>query len=189
MVLLINACARKESRTLPLALEAAKKLGGEVEVLNLYEEDIKPLDENALELRQSLCERNEFENEMFKFAKQFARAEKIVVAAPFWDLSFPAILKCYTENICVCGLTFFYNSVGIPESLCKAERLCYVTTAGGFIPEQNHGFYYIKQLSECVVAIKKFDLIKAEGLDIIGADTRGILADAQKQIDNLNSAG
>ena len=185
MVLLINACARKESRTFPLALKAAKKLGDEVEVLQLYEEDIKPLDEKTLELRQSLCEKMQFENEMFRFAKQFARAEQIVVAAPFWDLSFPSILKCYAENICVCGLTFFYNSSGMPESLCKAKRLVYLTTAGGFIPEENHGFGYIKQLSEAFFGIENFDLIKAEGLDIIGADTQGKIAEAEKQIELL----
>lgn len=185
MVLLINACARKNSRTLSLAIEAAKKLGGEVEILNLYEQNLKPLDGKTLELRQSLCDKNDFENEMFNLAKQFSSAEKIVVAAPFWDLSFPAILKCYTENICVCGLTFYYNSKGIPESLCKANRLVYVTTAGGFIPEENHGFDYIRQLSEGFFGIKDFDLIGAEGLDIIGADVEGILAEAKKQIEKL----
>ena len=31
---------------------------------------------------------------------------RIVVAAPFWDLSVPAVLKVYIENISADGVTF-----------------------------------------------------------------------------------
>ena len=50
-ILLINACARKESRTLPLARKVAEGLEGQVRELNLFSEDIVPLDASGLEKR------------------------------------------------------------------------------------------------------------------------------------------
>lgn len=46
---------------------------------------------------------------MFKYAHEFANADLIVIAAPFWDLSIPALLKVYIENIAVDGITFEYS--------------------------------------------------------------------------------
>ncbi len=47
-VLFINACVRPDSRTHRLAREVLKKLPGETEELNLYGEQIPPLDLEAL---------------------------------------------------------------------------------------------------------------------------------------------
>lgn len=47
------------------------------------------------------------------------------------DLSFPARLKIYLENIYVTGIVSKYDENGRPRGLCRAERLYYVTTAGG----------------------------------------------------------
>lgn len=42
---------------------------------------------------------------MFKYAKQFAEADEIVIAAPYWDLAFPATVRIYFEAITVTGIT------------------------------------------------------------------------------------
>ena len=42
-------------------------------------------------------------------------ADTIVIAAPFWDFSFPAALKIYIENIYVTGIVSRYGSDGRPE--------------------------------------------------------------------------
>ncbi|MGN0989033.1 MAG: NAD(P)H-dependent oxidoreductase [Eubacteriales bacterium] len=36
---------------------------------------------------------------MFSYAKQFESVDVIVIFAPYWNLSFPASLKTYIENI------------------------------------------------------------------------------------------
>ena len=113
MVLLINACARPESRTLPLAFKAAEKISSEVDVLNLYEKRAVPLDYESLSKRETFVNNKDYADEMFNFAHQFKAADTIVIAAPYWDLSFPSILKCYFESVCVQGLTFYYNEKGI----------------------------------------------------------------------------
>ena len=36
--------------------------------------------------------------------RTIANADKIVIAAPFWDMSFPSLLKVYIENIYTIGI-------------------------------------------------------------------------------------
>ncbi len=182
MLLFINACTRPQSRTFVLAEKAARKLSGGFQILNLYEENLKPLDNMALEKRDGYINKADYSHDIFRFARQFSKADEIIIAAPYWDLSFPAILKCYVEAICVNGLTFVYNEQGIPEGLCRAKKLIYITTAGGFIPENNYGYNYVRQLCTDLFGIKNTVCIKAEGLDIQGADIAEIMNSAETQI-------
>ena len=91
-ILFINACVRKNSRTLELTRCILDKLSGEICEINLEQENLKPLDGNVLEKRERLVSENDFSDEMFRYAKKFADADTIVIAAPYWDLAFPALL-------------------------------------------------------------------------------------------------
>ena len=184
-ILYINACVRDESRTNDLAQYALSKIEGEIEEINLNNEQIKPLSKDSLKLRDSLILENNYDNPFFDYAKQFAQADVIVISAPYWDLSFPALLKTYFENINVLGLTFSYSEQGFPISLCKAKKLIYITTAGGPIISDEFGFGYVKSLSENFYGIKDINYIKAEGLDIFGANIQEILDKAKKEIDKI----
>lgn len=64
--------------------------------------------------------------------------------------------------------------------MCRGKKLTYVTTAGGYIPEEDHGFGYIKSLAEIFWNIQDVRYYKAEGLDIVGADVEGALRQALK---------
>ena len=92
-ILYINACVRKDSRTNELAQHVLNKLQGNIEEINLDSEKITPLYNNQLELRDSLIKDKDYNHPMFKYAKQFANTDIILISAPYWDLSFPAILK------------------------------------------------------------------------------------------------
>ena len=115
---------------------------------------------------------------MLRWAVQFAQADTIVIAAPYWDLLFPTMVRAYLEAITVSGITFFYNEQGIPQGLCKAKKLIYVTTSGGPII-QNYGFEYIKALATTFYGIENVEFVSAEGLDILGADPDAILRKAK----------
>lgn len=104
------------------------------------------------------------------------RADEIVLAAPYWDFSFPAALKLYIESVTIRGLTFQYTPEGRPVGLCRAKRLVYVTTAGGPIVDQSFGFGYIESLSRLFYGIPSVLCYQAENLDIVGADVDGILS-------------
>lgn len=184
MILFINACVRKESRTKRLANCLLKKLNDDVKEINLEKENINPLDAKILDLRTKLAEDKNFDNSIFDYAKDFANADTIVIAAPFWDLSFPASLKCYIEAINIIGLTFDYSPDGIPYGLCKAKKLYYITTSGGKIFNDEYGFGYIKSLCNNFYGIKNVSCIKAENLDVIGSDVETILRTAEEEIKN-----
>ena len=174
MTLYINCCVREESRTDRLARAVLQKLGGDFTELNLYNENLKPLDGEMLNKRTALIEQGDYSDPMFDYAKQFASADTIVIAAPYWDLSFPASLKTYIENIYVTGIVSAYNESGLPVGLCKATELYYVTTAGGpYDPTYSYG--YIESLAKNFFGIPETHLVKAEMLDIIGNNAEEIL--------------
>ncbi len=181
-ILFINACIRPSSRTLELAKHLLNKLGGKVEEVKLYEESLSPLTLEELSLRDKALRDKDFSHEIFNLARQFSSAKTIVIACPYWDLMFPAVVKCYFEKITVNGLTFAYGENGIPKGLCAGKNLIYVTTSGGPI-KYNFGYDYISTLSINFYGIENVKLIKAENLDVYGADVSLILENAKKSID------
>lgn len=167
MVLYINACVRKESRTNRIAIAVLKKLGKDFTEIYLPEENLQPLSEEKLEKRTKLVEIGDYSDSMFDLAKQFANADKIIISAPYWDSSFPSVLKLYIENIYVTGIVSEYANDGTPRGLCKADEIIYVTTAGGpYVSDYSFG--YIKELAQQYMGIQKATLIKAEMLDVEG---------------------
>ncbi len=185
MRLFINACVRRASRTEYLARELIQRLGGAWDELRLEELDFPKADEAFLLRRDALLARGEYADPLFAPARQFAAAETIVLAAPYWDLSFPAMLKQYLEQICAVGITFRYTPEGIPEGLCRAKTLYYVETAGGPFAPDEFGFGYVQALCRSYFGINDVRLVKAVGLDVDGADVNGILLEAAENMDTL----
>lgn len=178
-ILFVNACVRPNSRTFELARHVIGKLHGEVEEIRLYEKELKPLSLEEMALREMASKNKDFSHELFDLPNQFAKADVIVIAAPYWDLMFPAVLKNYFEKITVNGLTFAYGENGIPCGLCRAKRLIYVTTAGGPIIH-DFGYEYAKALAMGFYGIKDVECVKAQGLDIHGAHPLEIMEEAKK---------
>lgn len=169
-VLFINACVREGSRTLLLAKHIMKDLSCEITELDLANENISPLNRETLEKREQLIKNGELDDTMLRYARQFAEADEIYIAAPFWDLSFPAMLKVYLEQITVAGITFKYVE-GRPFGLCKAKRLTYITTSGGPI-FADFGYAYVKTLAKSFYGIPETKAVMATALDMkmISAD-------------------
>ena len=93
-----------------------------VERLTLMEEPLTPLAGDFFLQRERLLENGEL-NPRFRYAHQFASADRIVIAAPFWDLSVPALLKIYIENISVQGITFGVDEDMGLFGICRAEKM------------------------------------------------------------------
>jgi len=182
MVLYVNACVRKESRTERLAKALLKRLGSEYEEVKLAGEKLQPLSEEMLDRRTERIERREYSDPMFRLARQFQKADEIVIAAPYWDLSFPAILKLYLENVYVTGLVSAYTESGEPHGLCRAGKLWYVTTAGGpYVPDFSYA--YIRTMARDYFGIPETELIAAEMLDVQGYDAAGIVENKIREIE------
>ena len=183
-ILFINACPREGSRTLELARHLLTKLDGTVEELALFEENLLPLNGKTLALRDKMTANQNFDHPIFKYARQFAKADTIVLAAPFWDLSFPSAVKIWLEYVMAKELTFRYTEEGFPCGLCRAKKLFYVSTAGGPVLPSHMGFSYVDALAKSYFGIPETVLFSAENLDVVGADTAAILTKAKEEIDN-----
>ena len=184
-ILYINACVRKESRTNKLAKYLLDKLDGNIKEINLDKDNIKPIDSKLLKLRDELRLDKKYNDDMFKYANDLKEADIVVIASPYWDLSFSSILKIYIENINVGGLTFSYDDMGKPISLCHIKKLYYITTAGGYIINDEFGFGYVKSIFNTFFHVTDVEYIKAEGLDIYGNNVDIIMNNAKIEIDNL----
>lgn len=185
-ILLINACVRKASRTRQLAEQLLTRLQRPYAEIRLHEMTFPVVNEDFLAQRDRLIAAGEFQSPVFDLARQFAEAETVVIAAPYWDLSFPAALKQYLEQINVVGITFRYTQEGVPLGLCRAGRLFFVTTAGGnYVPEE-FGFGYIRALARNYYGIDDVRLIQATGLDLEGADTDALVSAAAEAISGMD---
>ncbi|MBR3085137.1 MAG: NAD(P)H-dependent oxidoreductase [Kiritimatiellae bacterium] len=186
MTLYIDSTVREDSRTQRLADRLASRIAdGEVRTIRLQDEHLHPFDAASLDQRNREIESGKRDSQTLVRAAEFAAADQIVMAAPFWDLSFPALLKTYVEWINVLGVVFRYSDDGHPVGLCRARRLFYVSTSGGPAETDPFGFGYVATLAKNYWGIPEVRRIAATGLDIVGADVESILRSAEAEIDKV----
>ena len=123
----INACMREGSRTQMIATPIIDELRKryEVETVDLTKNLYPAADNHTLEDRNQGI----VPSEHVALARKIAAADRIVIAAPFWDMSFPGALKVFFENMSLFGVTFDSNDKEC-YGLCKAEKVMYITTRG-----------------------------------------------------------
>lgn len=181
-LLLVNGCISQrgeKSRTLALVkafLEAWKALHPEAEVETVAPETLlalKPFEPEMLNDRDALAGIGCFDAPVFDLARQFRAADRVVVAAPFWDLSFPAALRTYIEYISANGLTYHYEADGCHGD-CRGEKLAYLTSGGDAERPESLGVLYWKQLA-AMFGIPAFEYVFADGLDLDPAKTDELL--------------
>ena len=187
-LLYINGCINPEcSRTdrLAQAYLEKKAASGEYQIKTLRladEKNLMPLLWTGLQNRQNAIEQQDFSSPYFRFAREFSGADEVLIACPYWDMSFPSVFKVYLEHLCINGLTFCYDEKGIPRGLTKIKSAVYITTAGGYVGENNCGFDYVQKLFSGLFGIRDIRFFSAEGLDIFGNNPEKILADAVDKI-------
>lgn len=188
-ILFVNACVRgAESNTLKLCRAALQKVKENYPDAEISEVDLnalrpEPLHPETLKERNELRYRNELSAPMFDYAWQFAKADRIVIGAPYWDLSFPSILKIYFELISVVDITFHYTEQG-PKGKCAADKLLYITTAGGPIGDYNLGFDYIKGLCAALYGIKDVSCFAVRELEM-GGDIDAMVKEGEENLRHM----
>lgn len=166
-LLYIDSCIRNElSRTKRIATPIIEKLSEryEVETIVINDLDIAPVQskeygrrKNGIVSDEALCWANKIKN-----------ADRIVIAAPFWDMSIPAALKTFFELCSLFGVTFDSDDKTC-FGLCKAENLLFITTRGMKIKTGDpleQATPYIKALS-WLWGIKGFEVVARENFDYI----------------------
>ena len=168
-LIIIDSCMREESRT-KIILGAAK------EVLALRY-DIETIDVNALALPpvtpQVLKDRTagNVPDETVAVARKIASADRIVVATPFWDMSFPSLLKAFFENMSLYNVTFTDDGTTC-TGICKCQKVLYITTRGMNIPTgdcRDQGSSYLKALSS-LWGLGEVITVAAWNLDYMSAE-------------------
>ena len=183
--LCVNACMRGEaSRTLALCREYLERFDDVVEV-DVAALDLKPFDADRVAYRTEKQRAGEWDDPIFSLSRQFAEADDIVIGVPYWDLSFPAAFKTYLEHVSVCELTFHYTEDARCEGICKAKRITYITTCGGFVEGANFGYEYIVGIAK-MFGIPEVRFVAAEGLDIVGIDVQEQMDKARAQMAKLD---
>lgn len=180
-LLFVNCCISQrgeDSRTLALAkafLEAFRATypDTEIETVGPAALGLKPFDTDMLNDRDALASVQAWDAPVFELARQFRAADRVVVAAPFWDLSFPSVLRLYIEYISANGLTYHYEEDGCHGD-CRAERLVYLTSGGDVEREDSIGVLYWRQLC-AMFGIGQFDYVFAGGMDLDPAKTPELL--------------
>lgn len=187
-VLFVDCCIRGgASRTKRLADSFLSALPQTYHVtrLDLMAEDLPYFKGGYFDERQRLLEAVERDHPRFRYAHQFAQADLIVIAAPFWDLSFPALLKVYIEQISVDGITFGSTENGL-QGLCRATDMVFLTTRGGFYTDDpmEMGSRYLDAL-HTFFGVDRYHCIAADGMDVAGFDAEGSLRDAMMRAESL----
>ncbi len=192
-ILFINGCIRGErSNTLRLAKSFLAELSPEqITEVDLNTLNLAPLNRESLNKRDNDISQSNYDLPEFNLAKQFKNADLIVLAAPFWEGTFPSLVHVYLENICVSGLTFELHRTGY-TGLCKAKQAVFFTTRGGIYEsgsakEDEHAIGVLKTVF-AMLGIENLTAVSAEGLDIRGADVETLIREAEAKAKSLAKA-
>lgn len=178
-MLVIDCCMRGDASTTRKYYQAylQKNHIDDVTLLDLPRLGLSFVDAEYLQRRDALRYAGQFDDPLFDFAHQFKNANQILIAAPFWDLSFPALLKVYLEHVSVCDLTFGYDEQGLPQGYCHAEELLYFSSCGGYVGDHHLGFDYVRAFAD-MMGINHCKAYTLEGMDIDPSKREMLLEEA-----------
>ncbi|ELC8442335.1 FMN-dependent NADH-azoreductase [Clostridium perfringens] len=172
-----NIKSEGESRTFKVSdsfVEEYKRNNPEDEIitLDLYKENIDFLRHDDLGKIFGPKDEESKKNPILKYAYQFAEADKYIIAAPMWNLSFPAILKAYIDYVSVTGITFKYTAEG-PVGLLNGKKAVHIVSRGGDYENAPYemGDRYLRTILG-FFGIREVETIAVDGLDVMGVDVQ-----------------
>ncbi|MBQ3137591.1 MAG: NAD(P)H-dependent oxidoreductase [Clostridia bacterium] len=166
-LLYIDACIRDEqSRTKRIATPIIEALKQKYEVQTLVINDL----DLSIVKKELVTKRTngDIDPQVMSWAESVRDADRIVIAAPFWDMSIPAALKNFLELCSIFDVTFKSDDKTCYGN-CKAEKMLYITTRGmdidtGDVLEQ--GSSYLKALS-WLWGIGPLEVLSAQNMDYL----------------------
>lgn len=150
-VLYITAHPHDESASFSMAagkafIDSYKEANPSDEVvhIDLYKENIPHIDADVFSGWGKLQSGSEFNalsaEEQAKVARlnelsdQFVAADKYVFVTPFWNFSFPPVMKAYIDSVSVAGKSFKYTEHG-PVGLLTDKKSLHIQARGGIYSE------------------------------------------------------
>lgn len=166
-LLYIDACIRNaESRTKRIAEPIIESLRNSYDIttLTLNDLDLTVVQEELIRKRNG----GDIDPTVMRWAETVRDADRIVIAAPFWDMSFPAALKVFFELCSIFNVTFTSDDKTC-HGKCKAEKLLYITTRGMNIATGDpleQATPYLKALS-WLWGIGPLQVVAAQNMDYV----------------------
>nr|WP_263328481.1 NAD(P)H-dependent oxidoreductase [Neobacillus sp. Marseille-Q6967] len=119
---------------------------------------------------------------MHALANEFITYEYYVFVSPLWNLSSPAVLKDFLDNLFIAGKTFAHTSNG-PKGLLSGKKAIHIHTRGGQytgtpMQELESGDRYLR-IALNFLGIEVMDTIVAEALDLYPQKAPEIVAKAK----------
>ena len=169
-LLYIDACIRDdESRTKRIAEPIVKALEKKYDVQRfvLNDMDLEIVKRDLIRKRVN----GMIDATVLFWAETVRDADRIVIAAPFWDMSIPAALKNFIELCSILDVTFKTNDKTCYGN-CKAEKMLFITTRGMDIPTgdvREQATSYLKALS-WLWGIGPMQVVSAQNMDYASVD-------------------
>ncbi|ANB56157.1 FMN-dependent NADH-azoreductase 2 [Anoxybacillus sp. B7M1] len=127
-------------------VEAYKEANPDHEVvhIDLYKEYIPQIDGDVLNGWDKLRTGTDFSElsaeektkvgRLSELCEQFISADKYVFVTPFWNFSFPPVMKAYIDAVAMAGKTFKYTEQG-PVGLLTDKKALHIQASGGIYSE------------------------------------------------------
>ena len=161
----IDACIRdEESRTKRIAVPLIEELKNRYDVTTFIINDLK-LDIVQKELITKRL-KGDIPEYVMNWAKTIRDADRVVISAPFWDMSIPSSLKVFIELCSILNVTFNSNDKTCFGN-CKSEKLLYITTRGMDISTRDkldQGTSYLEALS-CLWGLGEVITVSTQNMD------------------------
>lgn len=116
----------------------------EVVNVDLYKENIPQIDADVfsgwgkLQSGQGFEELSQEEQakvgRLGELSDQFVEADKYIFVTPFWNFSFPPVMKAYIDSVSVAGKAFKYTEQG-PVGLLTDKKALHIQARGGIYSE------------------------------------------------------
>ena len=190
-VLAIIANPRKNSHTARLMrsfLEAYRNHNrtDTITELDLYTAEIPTITDEVLEAWNKAEEQRSIKEKTLLdkidyFTSQFIAADKVVIAAPMWNLQFPPMLTTYIAAIAVVGKTFAYTETGW-KGLVANKPVLLIHVRGGVFSDSpakayDHAVPYLQSVCS-LLGISDFQTIICEGIEANPSKSKEIFEQA-----------
>lgn len=167
----IDACIRDDvSKTKKIATPIVEKLKTKYDVFTIAINDLK-LDIVQKELINKRLN-GDIPSYVMNWANSIKNADRIVVAAPFWDMSIPSSLKVFIELCSILDVTFKSNDKTCYGN-CNSKKLLYITTRGMDISTRDkldQGTSYFEALS-FLWGLGDVIVVSAQNMDYVDEET------------------
>ena len=164
-IAVIDSTIREESRTRKILNNVLKSFDESLfKVYNINDYDLEVTNSHNFDKKNS-------EEQFFKIAKEIASYDGLVIAAPFWDMTYPAELKVFIEKLSIFEVMFIDDGktcIGIS----KNKFMLFLTTRGMNIEtysELDGASFSLKALCK-LWGIPRFECVGAHNMDYLSED-------------------